>query len=121
MNRMRTEKGFKICPLCKEKKCNIDNIATKFSSILNSIYKIRNDKIVKIVGYALAKRYNLMDNKEIGQFKLTEIYENKKGKLLFEFTFTERLYHTNRPDIVLIKKEEQTIYLTEIGVSNSKV
>jgi hypothetical protein len=78
--------------------------------LAQSEYKKRHDIFAKIIHMNLAVKFNLLKDKQPHYiYKPESCLENDNYKLYFD----------NRPDIIILNKQQKQAYLLDIAVPNS--
>jgi hypothetical protein len=85
------------------------------------IYKKRHDIFAKIIHMNLAVKFNLLkDTQPHYIYKPESCLENENYNLYFDRTvLTDIHIQHNRPDIIILNKQQKQAYLLDIAVSNS--
>jgi hypothetical protein len=110
------------CRICGTKGETIEHIISSCSVLAQSIYyKKRHDIFAKIVHMNLAVKFNLLKNTQSRySYKLESCLENDNYKLYFDRTvLTDIHIKHNRPDIIILDKQQKQAYLLDIAVPNS--
>ena len=84
-NLTRTDKGKKVCPVCKCRKATIDHMATKCNKLLDTNYKKIHDAITKLIHFNLTKIYNNNKNKTMAAYKPYSVTEIRMPRYLMKF------------------------------------
>ncbi len=107
------------CRRCRKDPETIHHIAGGCEELAKKEYIERHDNIVKYVHWNLAKENNFEIPKQWWKWELKEkqILENEEVKILWEVPVrTDKKINANRPDIILINKQEKTVKLIDITV-----
>src|SRR6266576_3517472 len=107
------------CRRCRKEPETIHHIAGGCEELAKKEYMERHDNIVKYVHWNLAKENNFETPKQWWKWELKEkqILENEEVKILWEVPVrTDKKINANRPDIILINKQEKTVKLVDITV-----
>ena len=109
--------GSALCRLCGHHVESVDHILSSCSVIAQTQYKCRHDGVAKLVHYELAK---------LGGFSVVDqwwlhnpppVLENFSMKLLWDFTVqTDHHLPHNRPDIVCVHHQHDTIFLIDVAI-----
>jgi hypothetical protein len=89
--------------------------------LAHSEYKKRHDIFAKIIHMNLAVKFNLLkDTQPHYIYKPESCLENDNYKLYFDRTvLTDIHIQHNRPDIIILNKQQKQAYLLDIAVPNS--
>jgi hypothetical protein len=89
--------------------------------LAQSEYKKRHDIFAKIIHMNLAVKFNLLKNTQPHYTYTPEsCLENDSYKLYFDRTvLTDIHIKHNRPDIIILNKQQKQAYLLDIAVPNS--
>jgi hypothetical protein len=89
--------------------------------LAQSEYKKRHNIFAKIVHMNLAVKFNLLkDTQPHYIYKLESCLENDNYKLYFDRTvLTDIHIQHNRPEIIILNKQQKQAYLLDIAVANS--
>jgi hypothetical protein len=96
-------------------KCRICTV------LAQSEYKKRHDKFAKIMHMNLAVKFNLLKNTQPHYSYTPEsCLENDNYKLYFDRTVLTVIHiKHNRPNIIILNKQQEQAYLLDIAVPNS--
>jgi hypothetical protein len=98
------------CRICGTEGETIEHIITSFTVLAQNEYKKRHDIFAKIIHMNLAVKFNLLkDTQPHYIYKPESCLENDNYKL----------YLHNRPDIIILNKQQKQGYLLDIAVPNS--
>jgi hypothetical protein len=87
--------------------------------LAQSEYKKLHDIFAKIIHMNLAVKFNLLKNTQPHySYKPESCLENDNYKLDFDGTVLIDI-HINRPDIIILNKQQKQAYLLDIAVPNS--
>jgi hypothetical protein len=89
--------------------------------VAQSEYKKRHDIFAKIIHMNLAVKFNLLkDTQPHYIYKPESCLENNNYKLYFDRrVLTDIHIQHNRPDIIILNKQQKQAYLLDIAVPNS--
>jgi hypothetical protein len=89
--------------------------------LAQSEYKKRHDIFAKIIHMNLAVKFNLLKNTQPHySYKPESCLENDNYKLYFDRTvLTDIHIKHNRPDIIVLNKQQKQAYLLDVAVPNS--
>jgi hypothetical protein len=99
----------------------IDYIISSCTVLTQSEYKKRHDIFAKIIHMNLAVKFNLLkDTQPHYIYKTESCLENDNCKLYFDRTVLIDIHiQHNRPDIIILNKQQKQAYLLDIAVPNS--
>jgi exonuclease III len=99
----------------------IEHIISSCTVLAQSEYKKRHDIFAKIIHMNLAVKFNLLkDTQPHYIYKPESCLENDNYKLYFDRTvLTDIHIQHNRPDIIILNKQQKQAYLLDIAVPNS--
>jgi hypothetical protein len=109
------------CRICGTEGESIEHIISSCTVLAQSEYKKRHDIFAKIIHMNLAVKFNLLkDTQPHYIYKPESCLENDNYKLYFDRTvLTDIHIHHNRPDIIILNKQQKQAYLLDIAVPNS--
>jgi hypothetical protein len=106
------------CRICGTEGETIEHIISSCTVLAQSEYKKRHDIFAKIIHMNLAVKFNLLKNTQPHYSYTPEsCLENDSYKLYFDRTI-KHIKH-NRPDIIILNKQQKQAYLLDIAVPNS--
>lgn len=99
----------------------IQHITSGCSMIAQTDYKHRHNQVAKIIHQKITIMYKLQDDRNpYYKYIPNTILENSTHKLYWNRSIiADKTVHHNRPDIILIVKNNKTVYLIDIAVPNS--
>ncbi|KAI5725072.1 hypothetical protein M8J77_010587 [Diaphorina citri] len=105
------------CRLCQRVSETIQHITSSCSILANTDYLQRHNSSAKIVHQFLALKFDLTTDKtEYYKYQPQPVLENENMKIYWDSTVvTDRRIEANRPDIVLVDKNEKTVKLIDIA------
>jgi hypothetical protein len=108
----------------KKHICSLQSIIDKCricTVLAQSEYKKRHDKFAKIIHMNLAVKFNLLKNTQPHYSNTPEsCLENDNYKLYFDRTVLTVIHiKHNRPNIIILNKQQEQAYLLGIAVPNS--
>ncbi|KAG0435393.1 LINE-1 retrotransposable element ORF2 protein, partial [Dictyocoela muelleri] len=107
------------CIHCKNVTSTVDHLATRCEKMLHYDYKKRHDEIIKIIVISLLNKYTENKIKHYKYQRTKSVYETNNLKITVDIPIkTDVLISDNRPDIVVINKNEKKIFFIEIGITN---
>jgi signal recognition particle subunit SEC65 len=100
---------------------NNEHIISSCTVLAQSEYKKRHDIFAKIIHMNLAVKFNLLKNTQPHYSYTPEsCLENDSYKLYFDRTILTDIHiKHNRPDIIILNKQQKQAYLLDIAVPNS--
>jgi hypothetical protein len=109
------------CRICGTEGETIEHIISFCTVLAQSEYKKRHDIFAKIIHMNLAVKFNLLkDTQPHYIYKPESCLENDNYKLYFDRTvLTDIHIQHNRPDIIILNKQQKQAYLFDIAVPNS--
>jgi hypothetical protein len=89
--------------------------------LVQSEYKKLHDIFAKIIHMNLAVKFNLLKNTQPDySYKPESCLENDNDKLYFDrIVLTDIHIQHNRPDIIILNKQQKQAYLLDTAVRNS--
>jgi hypothetical protein len=109
------------CRICGTEWETIEHIISSCTVLAQSEYKKRHDIFAKIIHMNLAIKFNLLKNTQPhNSYEPESCLENDNYKLCFDRTVLTgvRIKH-DRPDIIILNKQQKQAYLLDIAVPNS--
>jgi hypothetical protein len=109
------------CRICGTEGETIEHIISSCTVLAQSAYKKRHDIFAKIIHMNLAVKFNLLKNTQPHYSYTPEsCLENDNYKLYFDRTILTDIHiKHNRPDIIILNKQQKQAYLLDIAVPNS--
>jgi hypothetical protein len=109
------------CKICGAERETIEHIISSCTVLAQSEYKKRHDIFAKIIHMNLAVKFNLLKNTQLHySYKPESCLENHNNKLCFDRTvLTDIHIKHNRPDFIILNKQQKQAYLLDIDVLNS--
>lgn len=110
-----------MCRKCQATHETIQHITSGCTHITHTEYKHRHDQVAKIIHQKLAKQQGLVTT-VVPYYKYSPevVLENNNTKIYWDRTIiTDRTIHHNRPDIIMVKKEEKSAYIIDIAIPNT--
>jgi hypothetical protein len=100
---------------------HIEHIISSCTVLAQSEYKKRHNIFAKIIHMNLAVKFKLLkDTQPHYIYKPESCLENDNYKLYFDRTvLTDIHIQHNRPDIIILNKQQKQAYLLDIAVPNS--
>lgn len=118
------ECGDLKCRFCKEKEETVPHLLINCSTLAQSLYKARHDRMLRPIYHQLMRTYELTNEDEKPWHKQSvpePVVENKKAKILWDIPIhlkTAPQNGANKPDIVVKDKEKKTWFIIEGTVCN---
>jgi hypothetical protein len=109
------------CRICGTEGETVEHIISSCTVLAQSEYKKRHDIFAKIIHMNLAVKFNLLKNTQPHYSYTPEsCLENDSYKLYFDRTILTDIHiKHNRPDIIILNKQQKQAYLLDIAVPNS--
>jgi hypothetical protein len=109
------------CRICGTEGETVEHIISSYTVLAQSEYKKRHDIFAKIIHINLAVKFNLLKNTQPHYSYTPEsCLENDSYKLYFDRTvLTDIHIKHNRPDIIILNKQQKQAYFLDIAVPNS--
>jgi hypothetical protein len=109
------------CRICGTEGETSEHIISSCTVLAQNEYKKRHDIFAKIIHMNLAVKFNLLkDTQPHYIYKPESCLENDNYKLYFDRTvLTDIHIQHNRPDIIILNKQQKQAYLLDIAVPNS--
>jgi hypothetical protein len=109
------------CRICGTEGETIEHIISSCTVLAQSEYKKRHDIFPKIIHMNLAVKFNLLKNTQPHYSYTPEsCLENDSYKLYFDRTIlTDTHIKHNRPDIIILNKQQKQAYFLDTAVPNS--
>jgi hypothetical protein len=109
------------CRICGTEGETIVHIISSCTVLVQSEYKKRHDIFAKIIHMNLAVKFNLLKNTQPHyNYKPESCLENDNYQLYFDRTVLIYIHiKHNRPNIIILNKQQKQAYLLDIAVPNS--
>ncbi|CAK1579591.1 unnamed protein product [Parnassius mnemosyne] len=109
------------CRRCHQKPETIQHITGGCQVLAGTEYTQRHDNVAKIIHQELAVQHGLLKETEpYWKYNPSPVLENDSAQLYWDRSvLTDRTVEHNRPDIILVEKEEKRTWLLDIGIPNS--
>ena len=109
--------GTAKCRMCNERDETIFHILSECSKLAQSDYRKRHDKVAQNVHWNICKKFELPHAKNWYDHVAEKVTENNKAKVLWDFTIqTDHVIEARRPDIVVLDKELDHVWVIDIAV-----
>jgi hypothetical protein len=116
----KIESDTDICRVCNRESETIQHISSGCSLLSNTEYLHRHNLSAKIVHQFLAHKYNLITITEpYYKYQPQPVLENNNFKIYWDRpVITDKTILANRPDLIIINKENKTAKLIDIAHPN---
>ena len=105
------------CRLCGGAAENVTHIVSGCKKLAQKEYKRRHDKVACFIHWLLCKKYDLEHTDKWYQHQPSPVVENKRYKLLWDFSIqTDRVIEHRRPDIVIVDWEEKECIVIDVAI-----
>ena len=105
-----------LCCLCGTNNETVAHIISGCSTLVGTSYKKRHDAVGRRLHWCLCSQFGFPVVKEWWKHNPRSVEESESVKLLWVFTITtDRTIHANRPDLILLLKEERRAYLVDFS------
>lgn len=107
-----------LCRLCNSTSESIEHVVSGCQYLAPKEYTVRHNNVAKILHQKLALDLGLLDL-SVPYFKYTpqSVLENDGYRLYYDRTIlTDRTVEHNRPDIVLVRKQDKTTWLIDVAI-----
>ena len=106
-----------MCRVCGEKPETIMHILSECKCLAQREYKKRHDRIASEVHWYLCKENGLEHAEKSYDHRAEEVIEDENIKILWDRNiFTDKVIEARRPDIVIVKKNEQRCLVVDVAV-----
>ena len=107
------------CRLCKTYDETIHHIISGCPTIAPTLYLNRHNNLAKYIYIKIANQHNLNTTNKWYNYEPPRVLENEKIKLLWDFSIqTDKTVNANKPDIIIINKQQQETTIIDIAVPN---
>ena len=94
------------CRMCREKDETVNHLISECSKMAQREYKRRHDWVGRRVHWDVCRKYGIEVKDKWYQQEPGSVIENKKCKILWDFTVqTDHIIQARRPDMIVIDKE----------------
>ena len=105
-----------LCNLCGTNNETVAHIVSGCSTLVETSYKKCHDAVRCHLHCCLCLQFGFPVVKEWWKHNPKSVEESESVKLLWDFTITtNRTIHPNRPDLILVLKEERRTYLIDFS------
>ena len=107
-----------LCRLCGTNNETVAYIVCGCSTLVGTSYKKHHDAVGRRMHWCLCSQFSFPVVKEWWKHNPRSVEESESVKLLWDFTITtDSTTHVNRPDLILVLKEERRAYLVDFSCS----
>ena len=104
------------CRMCGQYQETVDHLVAGCKVLANHQYKQRHNQVAKRVHWALCQKYKITTVKQWWKHAPEGVTETDKAKLLWDFSIrTDNHIQANKPDIVVVDKEEKSCLIIDIA------
>ena len=105
------------CRLRGDASKNVTHIVSGCKKLAQKEYKRRHDKVACFIHWLSCKKYDLEHTNKWYQHQPAPVVENKRYKLLWDFSIqTDRVIEHRRPDIVIVDWEEKECRIIDVDI-----
>ena len=109
-----------LCQVCCKQDETISYVRSECKQLAQNEYrKWRHNKIATILHWSLCKQYGFEHSMKYYEHfvkKENKVLENERVKIIWDVSIqTERMIDHNKPDIVVIKKEDKMCYVIDVA------
>ena len=112
------------CRVCHERDETVEHIVAECKVLANNEYLTRHNRALMIMAVNRAKEYKLVCDEMVWYKECWErgaVFENDKGKLVWDFEFNLRKTTTaRRPYLILEDKEKKKIWICDMACSQQR-
>ena len=106
-----------LCRMCGKKSETVSHIISECSKLAQREYKRRHDNVARIVHWKLCGVFNLKRSEKWYEHKPEGVVETNEVKILWDVVIQcDRHIDARRPDIVVVKKQEEKCFIIDISV-----
>ena len=108
-----------MCRLCGEREVTISHVTAECKKLAQKEYKMwRHDKVEQAIHWKLYQKFSLPSKDKWCCHAPERVMENNEVKVLWDFRVqTDHHHEHNRPDIVVLEKEERTCSVIDVAYS----
>ena len=107
------------CRVCHERDETVEHFVAGCKVLAKNEYLTRHNRVLMIMVVNWAKKYKLVGDEMVWYKERWErgvVFENDKGKLVWDFEFNLRKTTTaRRPDLILEDKEKKKIWICDMA------
>lgn len=109
-----------LCRVCRIAKETIHHITSGCTAMAPTKYLQRHNNLAKYIHILLLEKYGLTDeNLKWYNHTPSDVIENAATKVLWDFPIqTDHEIHHNKPDIIVLRKNEKNATIIDIAVPN---
>ena len=106
-----------LCRLCGERDETVAHIVAECKMLAQKQYKLwRHDRVATVIHWTFCKKYGFDAAEKWYDHQPNPVIENEKTKILWDFAIqTDHQIEHNKPDIVLIKKDEKECLVIDVA------
>ena len=106
-----------LCRMCRERDETVSHITAECSKLAQKQYRHwRHDRVAQIIHWKFCDRYNFEKGDKWYDHSPEAVLESDKAKILWDFSIqTDHPLEHNKPDIVLLDKEENTCFIIDVA------
>ena len=106
-----------LCRLCGERDETVAHVVAECKMLAQKQYKLwRHDQVAIVVHWSMCKEYGFYTHDNWYKHQPEAVLENQQAKILWDFSIqTDHRLDHNKPDIVLIKKEEKECLIIDVA------
>ena len=110
-----------MCRFCNKPLETIDHLVSGCSILTPSVYKNRHHRVSRYLHWKICTNFSVATTKNWYEHKPEPATEGPGFNILWDFPIhTDRTTQTNRPDIMLKNRVENTCYLIYMSVLSDK-
>ena len=106
-----------MCRLCGEREETISHVTAECKKLAQKEYKMwRHDKVGQAIHWKLCQKFSLPSKDKWYDHAPEGVMENDQVKVLWDFRVqTDHHLEHNRPNIVVLEKEERTCSVIDVA------
>lgn len=106
------------CRLCNRDEESVQHLISACPQLAPTAYLSRHNNAAKIMHLELASKWSLVSSKsQPYNYEPQAVKENTRAKLLWDVPIvTDRPIQHNRPDIILVEKSSNTVWIIDISI-----
>ena len=106
-----------MCRLCGEREETISHVVTECKMLAQKQYKLwRHDRVACVIHWTICKQHGFNAPKYWYEHQPEMVLENEHAKILWDFPIqTDHRLDHNKPDVVLVKKEEKECFIIDVA------
>ena len=115
--KIHKQKGSPMCRLCGVKEETVDHLVSCCSTIAQTDYKGRHDRVATLIHWSLCKQYGFSRADNWWAHEAEKVLENDDYKVLWDFAIrTDKVIEAHRPDIVIVNKRSKEGLLIDVAI-----